>query len=107
MTDPGARGFITVEFRARLDDETKQYVARCDDLGVSTAGDTLDEAYDNLLDAVVLYLNTLEEVGDRDRVLRESRIEVRDVEDDTLPRTMSVLPHEHVSVQHVPVAAMA
>lgn len=44
--------------------EGPHYVAKCVDLGTSSFGDTEDEALANLYDATLLFLNTLEELGE-------------------------------------------
>jgi hypothetical protein len=43
---------------------------------VASCGDTIDEAFDALEDAVTLYLDTLEEEGGRERVFAERGIRI-------------------------------
>lgn len=54
--------------------ENRKWVAFCDELGTSTFGRTLDEAERRLVEAMTLHLNTLEDVGERDRFFRENNI---------------------------------
>ncbi|MDI6908017.1 MAG: type II toxin-antitoxin system HicB family antitoxin [Thermoanaerobacterales bacterium] len=39
------------------------YVSKCPELGVASAGDTIEEAFLNLKEAVELYLENAEELG--------------------------------------------
>ena len=57
-----------------MEKEDGQFVSSCPQLGIASCGDTLDEALDNLDDALVLYLNDLEETGDLARVFQERDI---------------------------------
>jgi predicted RNase H-like HicB family nuclease len=54
--------------------EGKWITARCQELGTSTVGKTLDEAEDRLREAILLHLDTLEEVGERGRFFKEHGI---------------------------------
>lgn len=54
--------------------ENRKWVAFCDELGTSTFGRTLDEAERRLKEAITLHLNTLEDVGERERFFRENNI---------------------------------
>ena len=60
-----------------ITEEDGQFAARCKELGTVSCGDTFEEARDNIADAVVLHVNTLEELGDRARVFRENKIRVK------------------------------
>ena len=64
-----AEGYIDVTLSVEA--EGDQYVSVCPELGTSSCGDTPQEALHNLQEAIVLYLNGLEEVGTRERVFRE------------------------------------
>lgn len=48
-------------------------VAKSQDLGTASEGDTPEEALHNIHQATLLYLNTLEEFGEPERTLKESR----------------------------------
>jgi predicted RNase H-like HicB family nuclease len=56
--------------------EEEVWTAECKELGTATFGDTLEEAKDNLREAVELHLNTLEDVGESKRFLDERGIQV-------------------------------
>ena len=44
--------------------EDGQYAAYCKELGVASCGDNSEEARENILDAIELYLDTIEELGE-------------------------------------------
>ena len=67
--------YIVLTFKVWPEDD--QFVSRCDELGTASCGDTVDEAIENLREAVLLYVETLEELGQRKRVFRERNIPVR------------------------------
>lgn len=48
------------------------YVAKCVELGTSSFGRTQHEALANIMDATELYLDTLEDLGESDQVLRDA-----------------------------------
>lgn len=48
----------------------------CLELGVTSSGDTEKEAIENLKDATILYLDTLDDLGIADRVLREKGVRI-------------------------------
>lgn len=98
---------IIVTFRAVHDDETGQYVARCEELEVSTFGPTIEEAFAELNDAVVLYLNTLEEVGERERTFQERGIVLLTDPNNVSEISIHARPEEIVSPRElvVPVPA--
>ena len=52
------------------------YVSYCIELDVASCGDTLDEAMENIRDAVMVYLYSLNETNDRESVLRAKGIQV-------------------------------
>jgi predicted RNase H-like HicB family nuclease len=65
-------GYILVTFKFYK--EGKKWVALCEELGTSTFGSNLIEAKDRLIEAVLCHLNTLEDVGERERFFRKNRI---------------------------------
>lgn len=60
-----------------VEPEEDQFVSFCPELGVASCGETVEEALDNLGDALEVHLNALEELGEVDRVFSERNIEVR------------------------------
>ncbi|HEC87935.1 MAG TPA: hypothetical protein ENI52_01305 [Thermoplasmata archaeon] len=62
-------GYIVVTFS--FYQEGKRWVAYCEELGTATFGDSLPEAQRKLSAAVLCHLNTLEDVGERERFFRK------------------------------------
>ena len=64
--------YVVMTFRVYP--EGKQYVAECVELGTASCGETIDEAFANIQDATVLYLNAIGESGERERIFRRRNI---------------------------------
>ena len=56
--------------------EGDQYAARCLELGTVSCGDTVEEAFANLDEAIEVHLNALEELGELARVFQERKIKL-------------------------------
>ena len=61
-----------ITLRANVHRERKQWIGWCPDLDVSTQGDTRREAEENLREAVSLFLETCQETGNLEDVLRDA-----------------------------------
>lgn len=101
-------GYVTL--LGVVEKEDGQFVSYSPQLGVASCGDTLDEALDNLDEALVLYLKDLEETGDLERVFQERGIEIKlgpPPPDDVT--NVPVRPKQTVKVfqQQVPLAGVA
>jgi predicted RNase H-like HicB family nuclease len=99
-------GYITVTFVVRRDEETQIFASHCLELGVSSAGKDLDEAFEHIAEAACLYLDTLEEAGEIRRVFAERGITVtpglppeREVE-------LRVHPDEYAVARNLPLPAV-
>ena len=57
-----------------IEPDGDQYASICQELGIASCGDTIQEACDNLDDAIALYLNGIEVNGTREQVFREKGI---------------------------------
>ena len=57
------------------------YVAYCPELKVTTQGKTVIEANNNLKEAVILYLETLDQLGIRDTEFKKRNIKVLNLKD--------------------------
>jgi predicted RNase H-like HicB family nuclease len=67
---------VLLTFRAyQAADGDAAYESQCDELDVASCGDTVAEALANAVEATLLYLNTLEELGQRRRVFDELGID--------------------------------
>ena len=56
--------------------EDNQYVSLCPELEVASCGDTVEEAFAMLTDAIDVYLRGLVEIGTLNEVLREQNVEI-------------------------------
>lgn len=63
-------GYIVLTFKFQK--EGRRWTAYCEELGTATFGRSLPEAQKRLEEAVLLHLNTLEDVGERERFDRET-----------------------------------
>lgn len=54
--------------------ENDQYVATCPEFDVSSFGKTVEEANENLKEAILLYLEGIEELEIRDQIFKEKSI---------------------------------
>jgi len=63
---------LTCTFRK----EDKWVTAECQELGTAAFGRNLDEAEKRLREAILLHLNTLEDVGERARFFKEHKIRI-------------------------------
>ena len=71
MSGPGMIVLTTL-----VEPEGDKYVSWCEELGTASCGDTVEEAFANILEAVEVHLNGLEEVGETERVFEERGIKV-------------------------------
>jgi predicted RNase H-like HicB family nuclease len=61
---------LTLKFQK----QGRRWTAYCEELGTTTFGRSLPEADQRLKEAILLHLNTLEDVGERDRFFKENNI---------------------------------
>lgn len=92
-------GYVVLTLRFRK--EGRRWTAYCEELGTATFGRSLPEADKKIKEAVLLHLNTLEEVGERERFFKEYNIEfhhTKPTKDVTicLPLETSVFIEPHV-----------
>lgn len=67
-------GYVVLTFKFRK--VGRRWTAYCEELGTATFGRSLSEADKRLKEAVLLHLNTLEEVGERVRFFEEHNIKL-------------------------------
>ena len=61
-----------------VEEEGDQFVSFCTELGTAScgdSGDSIEEALDNLQEAIWVHLNALEQTGERERVFQERGID--------------------------------
>ena len=68
-----AVGYIVVTYEFRK--ENRRWVAYCKELGTATFGRSIPEAEKRIKKATLLHLNTLEDVGERERFFKEHSIQ--------------------------------
>lgn len=97
-------GYITLTLEAFP--EGKAFVSRCRELDVSSCGDNIEQAFENLKDSVFTYLNAIEQLGDRERIFAEKGITIDKTKPKTVPLASSSLPpNTYTSGAIFPVAA--
>ena len=68
-------GYIALTLR--IDPATERgYVSRCPELEIASQGETLDEALENIKEAVTALLDTLNEMGETDRFFSAHKIKI-------------------------------
>lgn len=65
-----------VELTVIVEREQNQFVSYCPEFDTASCGDTVEEAFENLKDATLVYLNALEETGEREWVFKERNIRI-------------------------------
>lgn len=55
--------------------KNNHYVAVCPEFDVSSFGDTVEEANENLKEAIMLYLEGIDELKIRDQIFKEKSIQ--------------------------------
>jgi predicted RNase H-like HicB family nuclease len=63
-------GYVLLQFRVEQDDDGL-FLGECIELGVSSCGDTLDEAVRATMEATAAYLESLDLAGEREAVFAE------------------------------------
>ena len=98
-------GYIVLTFH--VFSENGNFVSACPELDVASCGDTVDEALKNIKDATLLYLNTLEEQGERERIFKERKIRLHRVAPKSAKVKREVKSNEVISpyITSIPVAA--
>ncbi|MBI4303907.1 MAG: hypothetical protein HY665_06170 [Chloroflexi bacterium] len=73
MVKENTAGYVVLTFKFRK--TGRRWTAYCEELGTATFGRSLPEAEKRLKEAVLLHLNTLEDVGERSRFFQEHNIQ--------------------------------
>ena len=89
-----------------VEPEDDMFVSTCIELGTASCGDTIQEAFENLDEAIAVHLNALEELGETERVFHERGIEIlRSPIEETVPRPVPIDKVVKISQHPVPVPA--
>jgi predicted RNase H-like HicB family nuclease len=68
------RGYVVLTLKFQK--QGRRWTALCEELGTATFGRSLPEADQRLKEAILLHLNTLEDVGERERFFKEHHIQL-------------------------------
>jgi predicted RNase H-like HicB family nuclease len=87
--------------------EGDAFVSRCLELGTASCGDTFEEALANVKEATLEYLNAIERLGERPRILREKGIVIRKTRPSSLKGEYRLHPDVFVGpyVAKIPLSA--
>lgn len=104
----GAEGYVVLTYKFQK--EGRRWLARCEELGTAVFGRSLPEAERLLDEAIWLHLNTLEDIGERERFFEENNIPLHNVKpkhDVTvcIPLRQDVFIHPHV--QRIPALSLS
>ncbi len=66
-----------VELTFKIVPEDDQYSAHCIELGIASCGDSIDEADENILEAVDVHLQTLMDIGELNRFLKDHGVSIK------------------------------
>src|SRR4030067_2775734 len=68
------RGYVVLTLKFQK--QGRRWTALCEELGTATFGRSLPEADQRLKEAVLLHLNTLDDVGERESFFKEHNIQL-------------------------------
>ena len=94
-------GTVALTFVVEREDD--QYVALCPQLDVASQGDSIEDAVAHLENAVLLYLDVIEEDGERERIFRERGIQIEERPEGNY--RVDVHPGVFTTVRRIPIRA--
>lgn len=101
--------FVMLNYGFRKEKKGRRWLGECIELGTSTYGNSLDDVKEKLEEAVSLHLNTLEEVGERERFFEEHNIKLYTSKSEprsfTVPAPPSRNEYIHPHRQSIPVGS--
>lgn len=90
----------------RFFQEEEQWVGDCEELGVAHCGDSLDEVRAGLEELLMLTLNTMGSVGERERLFAEHGITLHPSHQPPPTQDYHVLPDTHLEEpKRIPIGA--
>lgn len=97
-----------VELTVVLVKEGNQYNALCLELGTPSCGDTVEEAFENAKDAILVHLHELERTGQRERIFKERKIILSERRPKKKAINLRGIPRDSFAVKHdFPLAVVA
>ena len=91
-----AEGYIAVEIVVTK--EGNQYSSWCPELDIASCGNSPEEAVKNLGDALELYLDTLEQEGERKQIFKERGLRIVSVDEPVIPTSFVTQYRQRVLV---------
>ena len=91
-----AVGYIAVEIVVTK--EGNQYSSWCPELDIASCGNSPEEAVKNLGDALELYLDTLEQEGERKQMFKERGLRIVSVDEPVIPTSFVTQYRQRVLV---------
>lgn len=100
---PGSKvdGYVLLQFRINWDEETELYEGECSELGVPSFGESVGAALISTMEATVLYLEALDENGERERVFSEKGVMMYEDPPEGMAITVTAHPGEVVTPQRL------
>ena len=85
--------------------ENKSFYANCPELEISSQGDTVEEANKNLAEAVLCYLETIDELGIREEIFNQKNIVLHKISEkaDNASIEIPVNPGEYFTANSIPI----
>jgi len=68
-----------------IEEADNQYAAYCEELDTASCGTTLEEAFENIKEAITVDLNALEDIGEREQFFLERGIAIKERIKDDVP----------------------
>ncbi len=91
-----AEGYIAVEIVVTK--EGNQYSSWCPELDIASCGNSPEEAVKNLGDALELYLDTLEQEGERNQIFKERGLRIVSADEPVIPTSFVTQYRQRVLV---------
>ena len=88
-------GYVTLVMRFFKEED--QWVGECEELGVATCGDSIEEARKGLEDLMILALNTMESIGERERFFADNDITIHSLDQPTPQKSYDLLTNVYLA----------
>jgi predicted RNase H-like HicB family nuclease len=85
--------FLTIILEKQNSDH---WTVECRELGTATFGNSIEDARSKIEEAICLHLNTLEEVGERERFFKENKIKLHTKQPTSIKVDVSTNPRTFV-----------
>ncbi len=89
----------------KIFEDEGQFAAECMELGTATCGDTFEEAYENIKEAIEAHLAALDELGLLNKTLKEKGIKVKERTRKTQPLKRPIYPNSFTTVYEAAVGS--